>query len=388
MDEKRSLELTCNRVSALISEYIDGELDDETAAAVASHIASCDDCRRLYEEISAVCRAVSDAGEVQVPDGLHERIMSAVRTEKHASRRRKTVTYLGLGVAAMLCISVMSSTLIQRMGVNRDDLIILSEQKGNGVYDPTDGSINTSISYGADNEDVQDKLQDAANDLNNQLASAVPEEPEHMDEVNESPDGFVETTTCGTTTTTPSTTAAGPYTGAAPSETLVPETTIDYPVDEATKGGEATEAPAEVAPEPEYAATEAPAVEGTTPQPQATMAGVKTEAVLDAPSADAVQRPSSQGKPDYSLITSAPGSSFNIYNVWTWTADGVSHTLELRTDGTFTYTHGSKVTEGSFTFEDNVLTLRYGLWSKARYSVGIYDGNIALLHQSGRKLLK
>ena len=39
-------------------------------------------------------------------------------------------------------------------------------------------------------------------------------------------------------------------------------------------------------------------------------------------------------------------------------------------------------------FEDNVLTMRYGLWSKARYSVGVYEGNIALLHMSGRKLLK
>lgn len=168
----------------------------------------------------------------------------------------------------------------------------------------------------------------------------------------------------------------------------MPETTIDYPVDEATKGGKATEAPAEAEPEPEYAATEAPATDETPQQPQATMAGVKTEAIQDAPSADAVQRPSSQGKPDYSLITSAPGASFNIYNIWTWTSDGVSHTLELRTDGTFTYTHGAKVTEGSFTFEDNILTMRYGLLAKARYSVGIYDGNIALLHLSGRKLLK
>ena len=387
MDEKRSLELTCNRVSALISEYIDGELDDETAAAVASHIASCDDCRRLYEEISAVCRAVSDAGEVQVPDGLHERIMSAVRTQKHASRRRKTVTYLGLGVAAMLCISIMSSTLIQRMGTNADDLIIISLEKAGAASDPADTAAKPGNSVDAEHEDVQDKLQDAANDLKDQLASAVPEEPEHT-EATDQPDGFVETTSRGTTTTAPSTTAAGPYTGAAPSETLLPETTIDYPVDEATKGGEATEAPAEVAPEPEYAATEAPTPADTTAAPQATMAGVKTEAVQDAPSADAVQRPSSQGKPDYSLITSAPGSSFNIYNVWTWTADGVSHTLQLRTDGTFTYTHGSKVTEGSFTFEDNVLTLRYGLWSKARYSVGVYGGDIALLHLSGRKLLK
>ena len=379
MDEKRNSSLTCDQVSELISEYIDGELDTATTEAVASHIDNCDACRQLYEEISAVCRAVSEAGEVQIPDGLHERIMDSVNAQKRASRRRRSITYLGIGVAAMLCISVMSSTLIQRMGVNRNDLIILSEQKGNGSSDPADGSINTSVSFDIENEDVQNKLEDAANDLADQLASAAPEEPEHMDEVNESSDDFVETTSRGATTTT-----VGAYTGAAPSETLVPETTMSAEDD--NKGADATEAPAEA--EPEYVATESPSFEETTPHPQATMAGVKTEAVLDAPSADAVQRPSSQGKPDYSLITSAPGSSFNIYNVWTWTNNGVEHTLELRSDGTFTYTHGSKVTEGSFTFEDNVLTLRYGLWSKARYSVGIYDGNIALLHQSGRKLLK
>ena len=382
MDAKRNSPLTCEQVSELISEYIDGELDDATAAAVASHIDNCDACRQLYEEISAVCRAVSEAGEVQIPDGLHERIMDSVNAQKRASRRRRTITYLGFGVAAMLCISVMSSTLIQRMGTNGNDLIILSEQKGNGVYDPTDGSINTSISYGADNEDVQDKLEDAAGGLADQLASAAPEEPEHT-YATDHPDGFIETTTRGTTTI-PTTTAVGSYTGAAPSETLVPETTMS--AEDGNKGADATEAPAEA--EPEHVATESPSFEEITPQPQATMADVKTEAVQDAPSADAVQRPSSQGKPDYSLITSAPGASFNIYNVWTWTNNGVSHTLELRSDGTFTYTHGSKITEGSFTFEDNVLTLRYGWLGKARYSVGVYKGNISLLHVSGRKLLQ
>ena len=386
MDEKRASELTCKRVSALISEYIDNELDDDTAAAVASHIESCADCRQLYDEICAVCRAVSEAGEAQVPNGLHERIMDSVRAQKRALRRRKVVTYLGLGVAAMLCISVMSSTLIQRMGTNGDDLIIMTAQKAGGASDPADTAAKPGNSVDAEHEDVQDTLKQAANDLNNQLASAVPEEPEHTEAIDR-PDGGVETTTRGASTS-PITEPAGPYTGTAPQETFAPDTTVEHPAEEVTKGGEATEAPAEVAPEPEYAATEAPTPVDTTAAPQATMAGVKTEAVQDAPSADGVVYPNSQGKPDYSQITSAPGASFNICNVWTWTADGVSHTLELRSDGTFTYTHGSKVTEGSFTFEDNVLTLRYGLWNKARYSVGIYQGNVTLLHLSGRKLLK
>ena len=44
MDAKRNSPLTCEQVSELISEYIDRELDDVTAAAVASHIDNCDAC--------------------------------------------------------------------------------------------------------------------------------------------------------------------------------------------------------------------------------------------------------------------------------------------------------------------------------------------------------
>ena len=382
MDEKHTSLLTCEQVSELISEYIDGELDDATAAAVASHIDNCDDCRRLYDEISAVCRAVHNIGEVQVPDGLHERIMTTIRTQKRATRRRRTITYLGIGVAAMLCLSVMSSTLVQRMGTNADNLIIISE-----LTDAGSGPADTALKPSESDKTTAEGLHDGRGDSEAEVTDSmheIPEAPSH-DEIDDS--------TAATTKVPDLTQSSGNIpdttprvTTHAPADTLpVPETTAEYPVEESTEKAESfTGAPADVV------ATESPewtAPEETKGAPNYTMA-VQTEAVQDAPSADAVQRPSAQGKPDYSLTTSAPSSSFNIFNVWTWKgADGVSHTLELRTNGTFTYTCGSKVTGGSFTFEDNVLTLRYGWLGKARYSVGVYKGNIALLHLSGRKLL-
>ncbi len=404
MDEKRNLELTCKQVSRLISEYIDNELDEATAAAVASHIEHCDDCRRLYDEISAVCRAVSEAGEVQVPDGLHERIMNSVRTQKRAARRRRTITYLGIGVAAMLCISVMSSTLIQRMGINEDDLIILNEHKDPTYSGSADSTEKSDLPQLTPPTDLNDGINDSEAEITGSMDN-IPVEPSHSD-ISDWHDTALSTTVA--TTTAISTEPAMPdgtysaYEGTVPTPTdttpspaettlPLPETTAEYPEEDSTeKAGSFTGAPADVVPEePEWTASEettaAPAQ--TNAKPDYTMA-VETEAVHDAPSAEGVQRPSSLGKPTHSLTTSAPSADFEICNVWMWKdADGVSHTLELRTDGTFTYTYGAKVTEGSFTFEDNVLTLRYGWLGKARYSVGVYKGNIALLHLSGRKLL-
>ena len=254
--------------------------------------------------------------------------MNAVRGQKRASRRHRTITYLGIGVAAMLCISVMSSTLIQRMGVNEDDLIILTEQKAPTYDGATDGTINPSVSSDAESEDVQDRLEDAAGNLADQLASAAPEEPEHT-YATDHPDGFVETTTAATTTAV-ITKPATYDTTATPAGTLpLPETTAEYPEEDSTeKAGNVTGAPADVVPEePEWTASEettaAPAQ--TNAVPNYTMA-VETEAVQDVPKAEGVQHPSSQGKPDYSLTTTAPSSSFIIYNVWTWKDADVTHT--------------------------------------------------------------
>lgn len=377
MDEKNILSLTCEQVSELISEYIDGELDESTAAAVASHIDNCADCRRLYDEISAVCRAVADIGEVQIPDGLHERIMSTVSTQKRASRRRRTITYLGIGVAAMLCISVVSSTLVQRMGTNADDLIVISE--------------STDASYGAGPADTASKdkitaegMHDGANDIEAELTDSMastPEEPAY-DETDGWHDSTADITPQAVTTPAPSSTHP------------VPETTAEYPEDNTKRGDIFTQAPAEkIETEalPEYSMPdEFPAEESpdTTAMPEFTMAATPTEALKGEPSYD-IEYPSAEGSPNYSISLSELPADFDICTVWTWKdTNGVSHSLNLRNDGTFTYTHGAKTTEGSFTFENGILTLRYGTFARARYSVGVYKGDIVLLHKSGRKLLK
>ncbi len=99
-----------------ISAYIDGELTDDETELVCAHLEECEDCRRYADEISRLSDIISE-GEVELPSELHDRIMSGVRAEAMKERRkalvRKIGLYCGAGVAAMLCISLVTSPIFK-----------------------------------------------------------------------------------------------------------------------------------------------------------------------------------------------------------------------------------------------------------------------------------
>lgn len=69
----------------MISCLLDGELSEAEQSLVREHIASCPECRSVYDAFSAVSEQMHE--EEPLPDGLHEKIMSGIRQ----SRRRKPV---------------------------------------------------------------------------------------------------------------------------------------------------------------------------------------------------------------------------------------------------------------------------------------------------------
>lgn len=109
---------SCEVISGLIIGYIDGELDVADAELVARHIKECADCRKLYSDMLSVCRAAAESA-YKPPRELHARVMSAIRAEKTGSARRtgmKRVTlYAGIGIAAMLCISIGITAMFKHL---------------------------------------------------------------------------------------------------------------------------------------------------------------------------------------------------------------------------------------------------------------------------------
>ena len=98
---------SCKYFRSLADQYIEGELAAEQTRELEAHLAECEGCRREFDELKALKGAIRSARE-EVPEGLHERIMSAVKSEPKKKPARRHVFYRGAAISAacfMLCIS-------------------------------------------------------------------------------------------------------------------------------------------------------------------------------------------------------------------------------------------------------------------------------------------
>ena len=110
----------CKQIEEMLEAYADGELHSEQAALVAQHVANCPHCKALLDEYLALNAAITDCA-LQAPEGFAERVMAAVDREKAApvkpqgrgARLGKIAPWIGIGVAAMLCLSIASSSLVK-----------------------------------------------------------------------------------------------------------------------------------------------------------------------------------------------------------------------------------------------------------------------------------
>jgi hypothetical protein len=146
----------CDVVSGLIIEYIDGELDKETAELVARHIETCPDCRKLYRDLVAVCRAATEAA-YPAHGELHTRVMAAVRADKKARLMRRVSAYAGVGIAAMLCIFIGAAAIFGDLGRNADLFSGFSAEMSNNKTEAPAMS-----QYLFNRATAQDKLRDEA----------------------------------------------------------------------------------------------------------------------------------------------------------------------------------------------------------------------------------
>ncbi len=85
----------------LISLLIDGELTDAESTGVREHVASCPECRRVYEAFSTMSQSLREPEDV--PEGLHEDIMSGIRRSQEKHPRALRIRWL----AAAACLALV-----------------------------------------------------------------------------------------------------------------------------------------------------------------------------------------------------------------------------------------------------------------------------------------
>ncbi len=103
---------SCKHYRLLADEYIEGELTDAEMREFEAHIAECEECRREVESIRAL-NAILRSNREKVPDGLHSRIMGAVKAEPKP--KKKALIFRRSALSAACFFICLSFTIIITM---------------------------------------------------------------------------------------------------------------------------------------------------------------------------------------------------------------------------------------------------------------------------------
>lgn len=132
----------CKQIAELLEAYADGELNETQKAYVEQHVANCPQCKAVLDEYLALNAAIADCA-LHAPEGFTERVTAAVQAQKAAAKPQgigvrlgKIAPWVGISVAAMLCLSVASSSLVKFVVENLADPDISVETSAGQLLDP------------------------------------------------------------------------------------------------------------------------------------------------------------------------------------------------------------------------------------------------------------
>jgi len=80
--------MLCNKVSPLLSEFLDGVLDDDTAVQVNQHLGQCISCRKEYNALSTLQKKLRSMSGVQAPEFLRRLVRCRMAEEPWPVRVR------------------------------------------------------------------------------------------------------------------------------------------------------------------------------------------------------------------------------------------------------------------------------------------------------------
>ena len=111
--------MTCDELEQLAPEVALGTIDGHERAEALRHLATCGDCRRLVDQLTAVADELLMHAPVQEPPvGFESRVVDALGFQRRAPRRRRfrrLLVWLGPPAAAA------AATAGALVGVYRDD---------------------------------------------------------------------------------------------------------------------------------------------------------------------------------------------------------------------------------------------------------------------------
>ena len=160
----------CERIQRALHEYIDGTLDSAAIQEVEDHLASCHDCRTMWEETKQV-RDLTAGSAPEVPPELHDAIMGRIRREKAIQRARlwrRLGSWASVAGAAVLCVGLLLHPFARQEATNTDTVKPSYSQNGDkapGLAADAEAEINDAIKDLPSKGDVDAAVKDAIKEI-------------------------------------------------------------------------------------------------------------------------------------------------------------------------------------------------------------------------------
>lgn len=97
----------CEDYAALISAWLDGELNEEETGRLQAHLFTCPGCRAYLADLKAMGRAFPSLEEVEVPEDFTASVMARIRAQTPPEKKRASHTLWRRWGAWACCLALL-----------------------------------------------------------------------------------------------------------------------------------------------------------------------------------------------------------------------------------------------------------------------------------------
>ncbi|CEH31487.1 hypothetical protein AM501_04500 [Aneurinibacillus migulanus] len=102
----------CQDIVRLMHHYLDEEVTKEEEMQIRAHIATCQDCKRHFQELKRTIAFVQSLSHTKAPEGFTDRVMAALPKEKRKVSFFDRIKRHPLLVAASLFVMLMAGSMM------------------------------------------------------------------------------------------------------------------------------------------------------------------------------------------------------------------------------------------------------------------------------------
>lgn len=136
----------CEEYGALISAWLDGELNEADTRRLQAHLFTCPGCRAYLADLKAMSRAFPPLEEVEVPEDFAASVMARIRAQAPPEKKKASPSLWRRWGAWACCLALLA---LVGGGVWRADLV--SHNMKNQVA-AADGASMTTASAGGESD--------------------------------------------------------------------------------------------------------------------------------------------------------------------------------------------------------------------------------------------